>query len=134
MIEDRFAVFTPRKFTRFDETGGTNAFEVAANEVVYIGTIRAQLGTKLGTLGKRLLRDARRSYVKDTIRARWALAQFGLAQYRFRTVDIFAAKPNALRQLITPWSARPIDEGGEHERTDENQSETERDEILRQLR
>ncbi len=81
MIEDRFAVFTPRKFTRFDETGGTNAFEVAANEVVYIGTIRAQLGTKLGTLRKRLLWDARRSYVKDTIRARWALAQFGLAQY-----------------------------------------------------
>jgi hypothetical protein len=132
-IENRLAVFASKKFTRFDDTGGTNAFEIGANEIVYIGSIRSQLGTNPGLLSRRLLRDARRSYVKDNARARWAVAQFGLSQGRFRTIDIFAGKPEALRQLNTPWSVRPIDEGGERERTDENQNEAEQDDVLRHL-
>lgn len=125
--EGRFQYNRPVKSTLFNGPGEMPLFEVAANEVVYIGSFRARLGTNFGTglgqLGGRVLRDARKTYALDTTRARQALRAYRLSDKPFREVNVFSKSPGALSRYHELWAARPTD----HERVAEP---VDRDEII----
>ena len=116
--EGRFQYNQPVKSTMFTGPGEMPLFEVGPNEVVYIGSFRARLGTNFGTglgqLGGRVLRDARKIYALDTARARQALRAYRLSEKPFRQVNVFSKSPGAYARYQELWAARPTD----HERVE----------------
>lgn len=95
------------KITSFRTGPERLSFTVGENETVYIGTITSSFTTVDRPLLRRYLRDAKKSYSLDDKLARAVVARRNIPTTNFRSVDVFANRPDARRRLEKPWSQRP---------------------------
>ncbi|MBT5571914.1 MAG: hypothetical protein HOJ90_11900 [Alphaproteobacteria bacterium] len=96
-----------RKTTPFNRGRERLEFNVGLNETVYIGTISSALITDSGALFGRRLIDVKKTYRMDEDLARNVVLKHNFPATEFRSVDIFADRPNSLLKLQRPWSERP---------------------------
>lgn len=82
------------------------AFSVGADETVFIGLFDASLTTIPTTLGGRYLKEAVKSYTPHSNLALLSLSQFKFPSMNYRSVDVFAGRPGAFRELATAWTRR----------------------------
>jgi hypothetical protein len=97
--EGDFRLDRMEKSTWFTGASVAPRFDVGPGEVVYVGTFRAQIGTDfgktLGQIGGRFLRDARKTYTRNMLRARDAARRYRIADKPLRDIDIFSKSPDA---------------------------------------